>query len=65
MSTYWVHFATTGDPNGGDLPHWPPFSIEAEHYIDFGDVVEAKRDFRSKEVDVYSSVIESTLENTR
>ena len=26
ISSYWVNFAKSGDPNGGDLPFWPAFS---------------------------------------
>ena len=26
VARYWVNFATSGNPNGGGLPHWPPIS---------------------------------------
>jgi para-nitrobenzyl esterase len=26
MSSYWVSFAKSGDPNGGGLPTWSPFT---------------------------------------
>lgn len=25
ISRYWTNFAKTGDPNDGNLPHWPVF----------------------------------------
>jgi para-nitrobenzyl esterase len=25
IETYWTNFARTGDPNGLDTPHWPPY----------------------------------------
>jgi para-nitrobenzyl esterase len=40
MSSYWVNFATKGDPNGHGLPAWPPFkSMAAGRAMVFGDSV--------------------------
>ena len=40
MSSYWVNFAFTGDPNGKGLPPWPQFSPRKTQVIRFGDTVE-------------------------
>ena len=40
MSSYWVNFASTGDPNGKGLPRWPLFSAQNTQVIRFGDTVE-------------------------
>jgi para-nitrobenzyl esterase len=43
MSSYWVNFATTGDPNGKNLPKWPVFkTAKNEVVMSLGDTVEAK-----------------------
>jgi para-nitrobenzyl esterase len=39
MSNYWVRFAGTGDPNGGDMPRWPPFQGAAGQVQRLGDPI--------------------------
>ncbi|WP_406143731.1 carboxylesterase/lipase family protein [Streptomyces sp. NBC_01012] len=40
LSSYWINFVATGDPNGSGLPHWPAFSPNA------GSVMETGAHFR-------------------
>jgi len=40
MSSYWVNFAKTGDPNGTELPEWPAFNKNSGMVMDFN--VESK-----------------------
>jgi len=35
ISSYWVNFAKTGDPNGPGLPEWPAFSEEDQKVMVF------------------------------
>jgi para-nitrobenzyl esterase len=37
MSSYWVNFAKTGNPNGEGLPEWPTFDPGTPMVMDFGD----------------------------
>jgi len=39
MSSYWVNFATTGNPNGKGLPAWPVYDENKDLAIGFGDEV--------------------------
>jgi para-nitrobenzyl esterase len=39
MSSYWVRFAATGNPNGPNLPEWPAYDEQTQHVEDFGSRV--------------------------
>lgn len=36
MSRYWINFARTGDPNGGNLPTWNPFTTASQQLLHIG-----------------------------
>ena len=41
MSSYWVNFAKTGDPNGTGQPSWPAFTIANAQVINLNDTSKA------------------------
>jgi para-nitrobenzyl esterase len=56
MSSYWVNFATKGDPNGRGLPVWPVYSEKDTHVMNFGEKVEAISLPRENEVKFWDQV---------
>jgi para-nitrobenzyl esterase len=40
MSSYWVNFATAGDPNGKGLPAWPVYDVQSERAMGLGNRLE-------------------------
>ena len=51
MSSYWVNFAKTGDPNGKGLPTWTAYDTDAEPYLDLGDTVQLKHHLLKAQLD--------------
>jgi para-nitrobenzyl esterase len=39
MSAYWTNFASSGDPNGPGLPHWPEFNSSTQQAMVLGDEI--------------------------
>jgi para-nitrobenzyl esterase len=39
MSSYWVNFATSGNPNGAGLPPWPAYDQKKDLAMGLGDKV--------------------------
>ncbi len=37
VSSYWVNFAKSGDPNGSGLPHWPNFTNSSAQVMNLDD----------------------------
>ncbi|MEZ5044779.1 MAG: carboxylesterase family protein [Saprospiraceae bacterium] len=42
MSSYWVNFAKTGNPNAENLPEWKPYDKESGFIMELGDDVKLK-----------------------
>ena len=51
MSSYWVNFATSGDPNGKGLPSWTPYDTGTEPYLDLGDAVQVRNHLLKAQLD--------------
>jgi para-nitrobenzyl esterase len=55
MSSYWVNFVKTGDPNGPGLPPWPRYDRVNEPYLQFGDAITAGTHLLKRELDFHEA----------
>ena len=42
ISSYWINFARTGDPNGSSLPQWPAFTENDQRVMFFNSTPSAR-----------------------
>jgi para-nitrobenzyl esterase len=56
LSSYWVNFATTGDPNGKNLPVWPAFDEKKNNgRMILGDTAEYGPELTQAQLDFYQA----------
>ncbi|MBL4819386.1 MAG: carboxylesterase family protein [Gammaproteobacteria bacterium] len=59
MSSYWVQFAKSGNPNGTGLPDWPAYTLETERYQIIGAEYGQGSFLRKQELDALDQYIYS------
>jgi para-nitrobenzyl esterase len=42
LSTYWLNFVKTGNPNGGGQPQWPALTVAGKQILELGDTTHAR-----------------------
>lgn len=48
MIDYWTNFAKSGDPNGDGLPEWPSYDAESDRWLDIGETVAVRAQYRAE-----------------
>ena len=59
VSTYWVNFSKTGDPNGAGLAKWPAYNPAADQALEFGDPIAVRSQVNKAGMDFFDSYYQS------
>lgn len=56
MSDYWVLFARTGNPNGGQRTEWPPYEPAGRQFLRLGESVEASASLIPGSLELHTAI---------
>ncbi|HLW53063.1 MAG TPA: carboxylesterase/lipase family protein [Candidatus Angelobacter sp.] len=59
ISSYWVNFARSGDPNGAGLPKWPAFDPANDQALELGDPIAVRSQINKAGLDFFDHYYES------
>ena len=61
MTGYWSNFAKTGNPNGTDLPAWPPYLAASDQWLHLAHTIETLSGVRKGKLDIMEATLERAL----
>jgi para-nitrobenzyl esterase len=61
VSGYWVQFAKTGDPNGGERAEWPAYTVSNGAWMELGENISVRLHLRSEQLDALQPQFEKRL----
>jgi len=64
ISTYWVNFARTGDPNGSGLPPWPAYNAATDQALEIGDSFSVRSEINKAGLDFFDGYYRSLASPT-
>ncbi len=64
MTSYWVNFAASGNPNGASLTKWPSYSAKDDQVLEFGDEIAVHSGVNKTGLDFFDSYYHSVRGNS-
>ena len=62
MTSYWVNFAASGNPNGGSLVKWPAYNAKDDQALEFGDQIAVRSEVNKAGLDFFDGYYQSLAE---
>jgi para-nitrobenzyl esterase len=62
MTSYWVNFSATGNPNSGSLVKWPAYNAKDDQALEFGDQIAVRSEVNKAGLDFFDGYYQSLAE---
>ena len=65
ITSYWVNFATNGDPNGDSLPKWPAYNANDDQSLELGDKIAVRANVNHTGLDFFDQYYQALAEKKK
>jgi para-nitrobenzyl esterase len=65
ITSYWVNFAATGNPNGGNLTKWPAYNAKDDQALEFGDQIAVRSEINKAGLDFFDGYYHTLAETKK